>query len=444
MKSAKIVEMRIVPVAGRDSFLLNLSGGHAPWFTRNLVLIRDDAGRWGAGEAPGTRGITRTLNACVTYVEGRSVADYKAVLRTIRSEFVSTGQIRRGNQTYDLRVLVHVVAAIESALLDLHGQALGLPVAELLGTYGQQRDRVDVLGYLFFIGDSQKTDLDYRLVSSDDAIDDWERLRDREALTPEAIADLASAAYARYGFRDFKLKGGVLAPELEAECIRAIHARFPKARLTLDPNGAWSLDESVTALKPIKSILAYAEDPCGAEAEYSGREIMAEFRNRTGIPAATNMIATDFRQLHHAIAQHSIDIPLADCHFWTLQGAVAVGEMCHHLGLTWGSHSNNHLDISLAMMTHVAAACPGAITAIDSHWIWQDGQRLTREPLTIEGGELSVPTAGGLGIELDFAAIDAAHADYLALDDPDRNDARAMQYLIDDWTFDAKRPALER
>jgi glucarate dehydratase len=171
---------------------------------------------------------------------------------------------------------------------------------------------------------------------------------------------------------------------------------------------------------------------------------MAEFRNRTGIPTATNMIATDFRQLHHAIAQRSIDIPLADCHFWTLQGAVAVGEMCHHLGLTWGSHSNNHLDISLAMMTHVAAACPGEITAIDSHWIWQDGQRLTHEPLTIEGGALTVPNSGGLGVELDFDAIDSAHADYLALDDPDRNDAHAMQYLIPDWSFNSKRPALKR
>ena len=55
-----------------------------------------------------------------------------------------------------------------------------------------------------------------------------------------------------------------------------------------------------------------------------------------------------------------------------------VAQMCREWGLTWGSHSNNHFDISLAMFTHVAAAAPGKITAIDTHWIWQDGQRADR------------------------------------------------------------------
>src|SRR5699024_1105013 len=160
---------------------------------------------------------------------------------------------------------------------------------------------------------------------------------------------------------------------------------------------------------------------------------MAEFKRRTGLPTATNMIATDFKQLQYAVQLQSVDIPLADCHFWTLQGAVLVGELCNEWGLTWGSHSNNHFDISLAMMTHVAAACPGRITAIDTHWIWQDGQRLTREPFTIRDGKLRVPDAPGLGVELDMEKLDEAHDLYNQLEDKPRNDAMAMQYRVPGW-----------
>jgi glucarate dehydratase len=171
---------------------------------------------------------------------------------------------------------------------------------------------------------------------------------------------------------------------------------------------------------------------------------MAEFRRATGLPTATNMIATDWREMGHAIQLHAVDIPLADPHFWTMQGAVRVAQMCREWGLTWGSHSNNHFDISLAMFTHVAAAAPGKITAIDTHWIWQDGQRLTKEPLKIVRGMIAVPDGPGLGVEIDMAQIEAAHRLYEknALDA--RDDAQAMQYLIPGWRFDNKRPCLVR
>lgn len=439
-----IVRMHVVPVAGHDSLLFNLSGGHAPYFTRNVVVLEDSEGRTGLGEVPGGQGILDTLNQCVALVEGESVCHYQRILRAIRRHFAGLEAQERGPQTYDSRILVHVVTAVESALLDLYGQAIGVPVAELLGQQGQQRDEVEALGYLFLVGDSRKTGLPYRRAERDACEYEWDYLRDREALTPERVAALAKAAHAKYGFRDFKLKGGVLDGEVEAQCIRAIHDAFPEARVTLDPNGAWSLEDALRYLAPLESILAYAEDPCGAEKGFSGREVMAEFRRRSGIPTATNMVATDFRQLHHAIAQRSVDIPLADCHFWTMQGAVAVGEMCHHLGMTWGSHSNNHFDISLAMMTHVAAACPGEITAIDTHWIWQDGESLTREPPRIEDGRLKVPPRGGLGIELDRERLAEAHALYLTLDKADRDDAATMQHFFAGWRFDPRRPAMVR
>ncbi len=437
-----VKSMRVVPVAGHDSFLLNLSGGHAPWFVRCVVILEDSAGNRGVGEIPSSEGILKGLAQCRSLVEGAAVNEVKRTLNQCRLLLAGNGREERGRQTFDLRVGVHVLTAIESALFDLFGQALNMPVADLLGQYGRQRDEVEALGYLFLLGDPDKTDLPYP--RPDNPRDAWDEVRCREALTPDAVANLAKAAFDRYGFKDFKLKGGVLRGEEEADCIRALHEAFPEARLTLDPNGAWTLEEAVRVLTPIRDLLSYAEDPCGQEESYSGRETMAEFKKRTGLPTATNMIATDFKQLQYAVQLNAVDIPLADCHFWTMQGAVMVGELCNEWGMTWGSHSNNHFDISLAMMTHVAAAGPGEITAIDTHWIWQDGQRITREPFPIRDGKLRVPDAPGLGIELDMDRLEEAHARYKGLDVTQRNDAMAMQSLIPGWTFDPKKPALVR
>ena len=437
--SPKIRTMRVVPVAGHDSMLLNLSGAHAPYFTRNLVIITDDAGHTGVGEVPGGEKIRLVLEESRALVEGERIASYRQILNRVNDRFADRDTEGRGLQTFDLRTTVHGMTAIEAALLDLLGQFLGVPVAALLGE-GQQRSSVDVLGYLFFIGDRKKTDLLYE--SDEGADDEWLRLRHEEALTTESVVRLAEAAEARYGFKDFKLKGGVLDGSREMETVAALAERFPQARITIDPNGAWSLEEAVRFCSGKRNVLAYAEDPCGAEDGYSGREIIAEFRRATGLPTATNMIATDWRQLRFAAELHAVDIPLADPHFWTMEGSVRVAQFCREWGLTWGSHSNNHFDVSLAMFTHVAAAAPGNVTAIDTHWIWQDGQRLTKVPLKIEGGRLTVPQRPGLGIELDMDQVEAAHRLYKQVGLGARDDAMAMQYLRPNWKFDPKRPCL--
>jgi len=439
--SPLVTEMRVVPVAGQDSMLLNLSGAHGPYFTRNIVLIKDNAGRTGVGEVPGGDRIRKTLEDSVELVVGRTIGDYHAVLNTMRTRFADGDAEGRGLQTFDLRATIHAVTVVEAALLDLLGQFLDLPVAALLGT-GRQRDQVRMLGYLFYIGDRNKTDLDYRDESG--SADDWERLRNEEALTPEAVVRLAEAAHERYGFTEFKLKGGVLAGADEMQAIEALAGRFPEARINIDPNGAWSLEEAVRFCKGRGDILAYAEDPCGAEQGYSGREIMAEFRRATGLMTATNMVATDWRQMGHSVVLQSVDIPLADPHFWTLGGAVRVAEMCNDWGLTWGAHSNNHFDISQAMIAQTAAAAPGDITAIDTHWIWQDGQRLTREPPAIIDSMITLPERPGLGIEPDMERIEAAHTLYKSRGLGARDDAAAMQFLIPGWSFDNKRPCLVR
>jgi len=439
--SPKVTDMRVVPVAGHDGMLLNLSGAHAPFFTRNVVILTDSAGQTGVGEVPGGEKIRQTLEDSRELVVSRPIGTYNDILNTMRKRFGDRDVGGRGLQTLDQRVTIHAVTAVEAALLDLLGQFLGVTVAALIGE-GQQRDAVTMLGYLFYVGDRRKTDLPYR--SEPDANVDWFRLRHEEALTTDAIVRLAEAAKAHYGFKDFKLKGGVLGGDQEIETVTALAKRFPDARITLDPNGAWPLDEAIQLCSGMHDVLAYAEDPCGAEHGYSGREIMAEFRRATGLPTATNMIATDWRQMGHAIQLQSVDIPLADPHFWTMQGAVRVAQMCRDWGLTWGSHSNNHFDISLAMFTHAAAAAPGKVTAIDTHWIWQDGQRLTKEPLQIKSGMVQVPKRPGLGIEIDPDQLQKANELYKKHGLGARDDAIAMQYLIPGWTFDSKRPALVR
>lgn len=453
-----IVQMQVIPVAGHDSMLFNLCGAHAPYFTRNIVILKDNSGRTGVGEVPGGEGIRQTLEKAQALVIGQSIGLYNNILNTIRKQLLSpntTGPqatVHKVTSAAEAAVLKqpheinlrtdNVLTAIEAALLDLLGQFLGVPVAALLGS-GQQRDAVRMLGYLFYIGDKRKTNLPY--LHNLAAKDNWLRLRHEEAVTPQAIVRLAEAASERYGFKDFKLKGGVMNGNEEMEAVTALANRFPDARITIDPNGAWSLEEAIKLCRNQGHVLAYAEDPCGSENGYSGREIMAEFRRATGIPTATNMIATDWRQLGHSVNLHSVDIPLADPHFWTMQGSVRVAQLCHEWGLTWGSHSNNHFDISLAMFTHAAAAAPGNITAIDTHWIWQEDQeRLTKEPFKIVGGVVEVPNKPGLGVEIDMDQIEKTHQLYNKVGTGARDDAMAMQYLLPGWKYDCKAPCFVR
>ena len=440
-----IEKMEVYPVAGHDCMELNLSGAHSPYFTRNVVLLTASDGTEGVGEVPGGEKITEALEAVKHLVEGTRIVDYKATLNSVRKWL--SDNVRddvRGLQTYDLRTGVHVVTAIEAPLLDILGKYMDVPAAALMGE-GIQREKVRFLSYLFYVGDRRKTGLEYEEEPDSDC--EWYRLRHEEALTPEAIVAQARATHEKYGFEDFKLKGGVLDPWEEVRAVEALKEAFPDARIDLDPNGAWSLKQSLEVAPRLKKVLAYIEDPCGAENGFSGREVMAEFRKATMMMTATNMINTDWRQMRHTIALQSVDIPLADPHFWTMEGSVRVGQLCNDFGLMWGCHSNNHFDISLAMVVQCAAAIPGRMNGLDTHWIWQEGrERLTKEPLQITGGCIDLPDKPGLGIEADREQILKAHQLYMdkCYGRGARNDAVGMQYLIPGWTFDNKRPALCR
>jgi glucarate dehydratase len=442
MKDApRVMDMRVVPVAGYDSMLLSISGAHSPYFTRNLVILKDSSGNTGFGEVHGGDAITKSLENYIPKVVGRSIGDWRNIINGLRHPDMESDGLQ-GMDLKNLQFVVHAETAVECALLDLLGQHLGLPIASLIGG-GKQRDSVLLLGYLFHVADSAKTGLPY-IRDDVNASNRWFGIRRKPALDSEAIIEQAAAAKEYYGFKDFKLKGGVLEGEKEAETILALAKAFPDARINIDPNGCWNLDEAVRLCQAMKPALTYVEDPCGPEKGYSSREIMSEFRRATGIPVATNMIATDWRQFRHALTLDAIDIPLADPHFWTMDGSARLGQLCREWGLTWGSHSNNHFDVSLAIYIHVAASVPGEITAMDTHWIWQDGQQLAKEPLIIKNGRVILPEKPGLGIDLDLDKVERAHALYKKLPGGDRDDAMAMQYLINGWKFDPKRPTLKR
>lgn len=437
-----ITSMQVIPVAGYDSMLMNIGGAHGPYFTRNIVILTDSAGHVGVGEAPGGSTIENALKEACAHVEGRPISILNRIVNDMHQGYLDSDcdTFGKGAWTFELRV--NAVAALESALLDLMGQFLNVPVAELLGG-GKQRDEVTVLGYLFYIGDDKKTDLPYDQPLKNSH--EWYNIRRREAMTVQSVIELAEVAKDRYGFKDFKMKGGVLAGEKEIETVTELKKRFSDARITIDPNGGWLLDDAIRLCKGLNHVLTYAEDPCGAENGYSGREVMAEFRRATGLPTATNMVATNWREMCHSIMLQAVDIPLADPHFWTLTGASRVAQLCHEWGLTWGCHSNNHFDISLAMFSHVGASAPGNPTALDTHWIWQEGQaRLTKNPLQISNGKIKLHDKPGLGIELDMQQIMNAHELHKKLANGARNDAIAMQYLIPGWQFDRKRPCMVR
>lgn len=439
-----ITEMQVIPVAGHDSMLLSLSGAHAPFFTRNIVILKDSSGNSGIGEVHGGEAITAALESYAPSVVGQPISAYRSVINLLRNRHNQASRNSEGLQNLtlaNLKDVVHSETAIEAAMLDLFGQFMGMPVCDLLGD-GRQRRDVTVLGYLFYQADGKASGLPY--IDGNDSVDAWEAVRRRPAMTTAAIIEQARAAKERYGFKDFKLKGGVLAGDMEMETVAALAETFPDARVNIDPNGAWSLDEAIRLCKGRGNILTYAEDPCGPERGYSGRETMAEFKLATGIPTATNMIATDWKQFYHAVVAKAVDIVLADPHFWTMSGSVRIGQVLNDWGLTWGSHSNNHFDVSLSIFAHCAAAAPGGITAMDTHWIWQDGQHLTKNPLKIKDGKISVPDTPGFGLEIDMDAIMKANELYRTLKHGDRDDAEGMQHLISGWKFDSKKPCMVR
>lgn len=428
----KIQQMRITPIAMADPPLLNAAGLHAPYALRTIVEIETDAGITGISEVPGDQRTNRALEIAREAIVGadpfqlnriRSRVDEHAAGRNSESE-------GRGLMPWDRRVAVHVHSAIDVACHDLVGKAVERPVCDLLG--GAVRERVPFSAYLFFkhVGAGGALGFD-----RDPSATGWAGARQSEARSAGEIVSQARAMVDEYGFQSIKLKGGVFEPSVEVESLLALREAFGGSTpLRIDPNGLWSVETSIYWGRKLKGLLEYLEDPTRGQAQ------MAEVRRAVEIPLATNMCTTSFDDVPGSVTLGSEDIVLADHHFWGgLRPTVELARICTVFGRGMSMHSNSHLGISLAAMTHIGAAIPNLTYALDTHYPWQADEVITGGKVRFEDGALPAPTRPGLGVEIDRAALERLHANYLSCGLTERNDEVEMQKIEPGWKFQPVR-----
>ncbi|MFJ9560852.1 glucarate dehydratase family protein [Streptomyces fuscichromogenes] len=421
-----ITDVRLTPVLVADPPLLNTQGVHQPYTPRLIVEVETADGVVGVGE---TYGDTKYLELARPFAErlrGRQASDLNGLFTVADEVAVDAARISgqtdvgglRGVQTAD-KLRLSVVSGFEVACLDALGKALGLPVHALLG--GKVRDFVEYSAYLFYRWATHPAGVPAET-------DDW-----GAALDPAGIVAQARRFTERHGFTSFKLKGGVFPPEQEIAAVRALAEAFPGHPLRLDPNGAWSVATSLKVARELADVLEYLEDPA------LGTPAMAEVAAGTQVPLATNMCVTTFAEIQEAFTRGAVQVVLSDHHYWGgLHNTRQLAAVCRTFGVGVSMHSNTHLGISLAAMTHVAATVPGLRHACDSHYPWQSEDVLT-ERLVFEGGRVAVPDAPGLGVELDRERLLRLHRRWLDDDGTlrDRDDAAAMRVAEPGWTAPA-------
>ena len=425
-----IQEVRITPIAVEDPPLLNAAGLHAPYALRTIIEIEDDHGVVGLSEIPGSEDITRSLESASEHLIGKSPFDLNHILRQLRERFGAQTGDDRGQAPWDQRRLVHIFSAVEVACLDLVGKTIDRPVVDLLG--GRCRDRVPFSAYLFLKHEGAGGPLGF---GTDPNAMGWSLARQEAALSPEGVVQQAQAMCREFGFQSIKLKGGALPPQAEVDCILALREAFGSdTPLRLDPNAIWSVETAIEYGKKMEGALEYYEDPT------RGQENMAKVAKALSIPLATNMCTTSFDDLPGSIQLGSEDIILADHHYWGgLRASVELGRICETFNRGLSMHSNSHVGISLAAMTHLAAAVPNLTYAVDTHYPWQCDEVIVGGRLKIEEGSLAVPQGAGLGVELDRSALERLHENYLQCGLTRRNDEIEMQKVEPGWRFQATR-----
>jgi glucarate dehydratase len=416
----RIVRATVTPILISDPPLLNVLGVHQPYTPRTIVELETDTGATGVGETYGDTEYLEVARNLAKAVIGRPLTALNGLNDlAYESAGLTPGKINefdpaglRGSRTNE-KIVRSVVSAFEVASLDTLGKALGLPVHALLG--GKVRDRVDYSGYLFYRWAEHPVE--------DAPRDDW-----GAALDPEGVVRQARRFTDTYGFRSFKLKGGVFPPEQEIAAIKALAAAFPDHPLRLDPNGGWSVESSVRVAEELDGLLEYLEDPT------TGIDGMAEVRARTGALLATNMCVTTFGEIPEAFAKDAVQVVLSDHHYWGgLHATRELAALCRTHGVALSMHSNTHLGISLAAMTHVASVIPDLEYACDSHRPWQSEDVIT-EPHRFTGGAVEVSDAPGLGVELDRDALATLHERWIKLSGVrDRDDVAAMRQADPTW-----------
>jgi glucarate dehydratase len=427
-RSPCIARATVTPILIGDPPLLNVLGVHQPWTPRLIVELEADDGTVGVGETYGDTEYLELATAIAERVAGHPLTGLNQLMG-LAVQAVDRGGVAvaefdpaglRGRRT-DEKLVRSVVSAFEVAGLDALGHITGQPVHALLG--GKVRERVEYSGYLFYRWDEHPAG------AGDAPADDW-----GEALDPPGVVRQAQRFADEYGSRSFKLKGGVFPPDDEIAAIKALAEAFPGRPLRLDPNGAWSVETSVRVAEELDGLLEYLEDPTPTVAG------MAQVHRRTGVPLATNMCVTSFGEIPAAFSADAVQVVLSDHHYWGgLQATRELAAVCRTFGVALSMHSNTHLGISLAAMTHVAAVVPDLVYACDTHRPWQTEDAITR-PHAFRDGALDVPDTPGLGVELDRDAVATLHERWLDLGVRGRDDIAAMRVAHPQW----EQPALPR
>ena len=422
----KLQSIKITPIAFRDPPLLNAAGIHEPYALRSIIELESDTGQIGLGESYGDASFLQLAMALQPRLVGLDPFNLNGlrehVLDTVRATRVdASSEFLLAPGTDPVKNVQKLYSAFEVALLDMQARHLGMPLVDLLG--GRVRDRVPFSAYLFFKY-AHHVDADY-------PADAW-----GETLNPQQLVAQAQTMVQRHGFGSFKLKGGVLPPEQEVDCIRALAQAFPGKPLRIDPNGNWSLPTAIAMGQQLSGLLEYYEDPCPTLAD------MAELHRVTGLPLATNMVVTDMAQFRENVSANGCQIILSDHHYWGgLRETQLLARMCEVFGLGLSMHSNSHLGISLLAMAHLAASVPLLSYACDTHYPWLDpGEEVLQGgQLKFHAGALVLGDAPGLGVHIDQAALARLHHQYQVCGIRSRNDAAQMRKYQPGWSGKAPR-----
>jgi glucarate dehydratase len=408
-----ITDLKVTPIALPDPPLLAASGCHGPYFLRNVVELKAEGGIVGIGETQGGQELTTALERARKVIVGQNAFAYRKFAQDLQS---------LGMGCY---------AGIELACLDACGRATGRRLCELVG--GPVRDSVEFAAYLFYryAADHPVILQDPHLVEprgrADHALDTWGEVR-----SAEAMAAMAARFRDRWGFRVFKLKGGVLAPEVERESLIAMAAKLgPEALLRIDPNARWRVATAIRIGKDLGKLnMEYYEDPVAGQAP------MAEVRRATGLKMSTNMCVTRFGHIPEALRLQPIDVLLVDHHYFGgFIGCQALGPISRVAGWTLSQHSNNHAGVTMAAMIHLGASIPELTLASDTHYPWlvEGTDIIEGKNLTIQGGRMPVPAGPGLGITLDADKLARAHEVYRKCGMRGRDDRSLMRRLEPNW-----------
>lgn len=401
-----IRDLVVTPIAFRDPPLLNSDGVHEPLALRTIVELVVDGDIIGLGEGQGGALVAERTAAVRDAIIGLSVFNLHGIEKAVNDA------LGGDDGPLDRRARRVVYSMIDVAAHDAQGQITGLPVSELLG--GRVRDAVPYSAYLFY---------KWAAHPGQEA-DEW-----GEALDPAGIVEQARLLIDRYGFGSIKLKAGVFPPEREIAAIRALAEAFPNHPLRIDPNGAWTHETALHVAEELNDVLEYLEDPV------LGIDGMSAVAAEVDQPLATNMCVVTFEQIKEGFEKDAVQIVLSDHHYW---GGLAHTRELAAICATWGvglsMHSNSHLGISLAAMTHVAAASPELSYACDTHYPWNRGDDIVVPGvLEIVDGAIAVPTRPGLGVELNREALARQHQVYLDSGRTIRDDSTYMRSIQPDY-----------